>query len=149
MIEYRTETYSGSYVRDVTEVFLFEIKELGNTDILETLKDSLYISDSTKEIIKTLIREIEDTGFVDDMSDDDFTNVVIRPILKDILSITGKDIRYAVWLTSYNAVKQIYAGREDTIDAYETSSVILSDLGVDGRLYGYEMFPMPLSITNN
>lgn len=37
---YRTETCSGSCVRDLEEILRFEIGELGNTDVLEYLKEN-------------------------------------------------------------------------------------------------------------
>lgn len=40
-IKYRTESFSGAEIRDVTDIICYEVSELGNTDILETLSQGL------------------------------------------------------------------------------------------------------------
>ena len=53
-IMYRSEDSSGSGVRDIIEVMVFEIYELGNTDILEYVSEH-YLSDDTKQDIDKVI----------------------------------------------------------------------------------------------
>lgn len=58
---------------------------------------------------------------------------------------TGKKIRYALWLADKDAVEDMYEGNERDIYAYNVDdAVVLSDLGYDGTLYGFEEMPEPI-----
>lgn len=48
-------------------------------------------------------------------------------------------------LASREDVLDLYEADPDDIDEYEVSDVILSDIGHDGRLYGYTNDPEPVN----
>jgi hypothetical protein len=55
------------------------------------------------------------------------------------------NVRYALWLADKDAVEELYDGDELDVYPYETdNAIILSDLGYDGTLYGFEEMPEPL-----
>ena len=163
-IMYRTESYSGAGERSAREVIAFEAGELNNADILETLLESGLITDtpsdnpnakntpwwdkSIADKARCMIKEIDEEGFVDDMDEDDFL-AVADEILASVKEKTGKDIKFALWLCDKEAIATHY-GKDmcDEYDysAYEVGPVILSDLGTDGKLFGYEVMPEALNI---
>lgn len=152
MIRYRTESFGGSIYghgeRDAAAVMAFETKELGNTDILEYLRTSVLKDSSLAAKMKDFERELEENYCIDDMSLDDMEGF-FKEVLAEIKNESGHNIRYALWLADPPVVlsPDCGYGRDLTddfpVDAYETGPVILSDLGYDGTLYGYEEYPEP------
>jgi hypothetical protein len=144
---YRTETYSGSGVRKAKDVIMFEITELGNTDILKTVlhgftpEKTPYIHNSTLiHDLTVLQKEVDATGCTS-MSEEALSTV-IDSLLDDIQTCTGHRVNYVLWLTDEKSCREIYTDfPEQSIDKYPTSAVILSDLGSDGILFGYENMP--------
>lgn len=149
MIRYRTESFSGTGERDAAAVMAFETKELGNTDILEYLRTYVLEDSSLAAKMKDFERELEENYCIDDMSLDDMEGF-FKEVLAEIKNETGHNIRYALWLADPPVVlsPDCGYGRDLTedypIDAYETGPIILSDLGYDGTLYGYEDYPTPV-----
>lgn len=137
-IMYRSEDSYGSGVRDVLDVMVYELYELGNTDILEYICDH-YFDEEMKRQCSMMILSIE-TG---DVFEDDIIDIA-KASLETIKEKTNKDIRYCLWLAEKDVVDEMYAYDESNIDAYYTSDVILSDLGRDGILFGYEKEPEPI-----
>lgn len=70
------------------------------------------------------------------------STIFCERILELLNKKTGKDLKYCLWLADLEAVLKLYKGVN--VDTYETSSVVLSDLGYDGSLYAYEESPTPL-----
>lgn len=142
-IMYRSEDSSGSGVRDIIEVMVFEIYELSNTDILEYVSEH-YFSYNIKRDMHRLINYIEN----DELSEND-----IRELCKDIVDEINKNtkhnLKYALWLANKGAVIDMYAYDELNIDAYYTSDIILSDLGYDGILFAYDKEPKPINSIYN
>lgn len=145
MLRYRTETFSGEGFRDAAEVMAFETFELGNTDIPEYLCSHQLKGSSLAPALESITKELDDNGFVDDMSWDEKVNF-FREVLGDLSKVTGVNITHALWLADPNTVLNFY-GKDLTpdsyIDAYEPGPVILTDLGHDGALYGYDHDPYP------
>ena len=163
-IRYRTESYSGSGVRDAASIIAFECVELQNNDILETLISSGYIkNDILRQEMKDLVAlndgtkdEYEVPQSIADLygCENDEDVQFAERILAEVNKNTGKNIRYALWLADYDIV----AGRDqqsgdygydmgenpDT-DAYEVSDIVLSECDPDGTLYGYESYPRPVA----
>ena len=142
---FRNPYYAGDGEVKAFEVMSFEILELGNTDILYTLLENGLIQDQLLlESISSVANYIEDFGgpgyYVEDHTCED----VIHNILKEIKRVTGKDIRVALWLASKEAIIKYYDGSENNIIEYPTSDVVLSDLGEQGSLFGYESMPRPV-----
>lgn len=152
MIRYRTESFGGSVYgygeRDAAAVMAFETKELGNTDILEYLCAHALADCPLVSKMQGFVRELEENYCIDDMSLDDMEGF-FKEALEEIDRLYGVNIRYALWLADPPVVlsPDCGYGRDLTddfpIDAYETGPIILSDLGYDGTLYGYEEYPTP------
>lgn len=145
MLRYRTESFSGTGSRDAAEVMAFETFELGNTDIPEYLCSYQLKGSSIAPALETITKELDDNGFVDDMSWEEKVDF-FREVLEDLSKVTGVNTTHALWLADPNTVLNFY-GKDLTpdsyIDAYEPGPVILTDLGHDGTLYGYDHEPYP------
>lgn len=164
-VGYRTETYAGSGVRDVSQVFSFEILELGNVDILDTLLDeTLFIQDENlRRDMRWASEYLMENGaphwdgdneeYPDDTEDDKKLRALIPKIIDEVRKYSGFDIKYALWLADYDEVMRndenggygVYITDPATdIQKYHTSPVILSYLGTMGILYGYVDEPQPI-----
>lgn len=140
-ILYRAERYSGSGVRDAASVLTFEVCELANTDILAYCLEHYNLKKMHFDNnLRVLQESIEDGNAVDEKD----IRILMEDLLKNIENETGHIVKYALWLASKESVISNYDGTEDSIDAYECGSVILSDLGEDGVLYGYQTKPVKI-----
>ena len=98
-----------------------------------------------KKNINDIIDNIEDVE-----EDDEDIKYMLNEIIYCIEEETGVKVNYALWLAEKDAVIKYYEGDERDIYGYDTSNaVILSDLGEDGILFGYEEEPKPVKIFNN
>lgn len=61
-IKYRTESFSGTEVRAVRDVICYEVCELGNTDILETLANGLLKGTPYGPKVEELIMRVYQDG---------------------------------------------------------------------------------------
>lgn len=95
--------------------------------------------------MKNMAEEWDRNGYVDDMSESDQIEFVEK-LRQELSAQVGQDIQYALWLADKACVQGFYGGRDSDIACYETSNVILSDLGQHGILFGYEFEPFPLDI---
>ena len=149
MIGYRTEELFGEGDRDAASVMAHETFYLSNTDILDTLSQTLFqnteYSKELRHMSDVINCEIDDEKieqFLDDAFDDEELGInYFNNVLKEIKKITKKDIKYVLWLCdSIEDIKQEYEINEPFIsfNIYEKSDIVLSDLGVEGKLYGYE-----------
>lgn len=159
MIKYRTERLWGEGYRNVAEVMAHEVFELQNTDILDTLSETILSNTNKgkelKKISSVISCKMEDEN-IENMLDEYYENEELaieffKEVLQAIKSITGKDIKYCLWLcdTKEDIINEYDMNKEldnNSFDAYEDSSIILSDLGVGGKLYGYEEYPKPCNI---
>lgn len=71
--------------------------------------------------------------------------LIVRNIIYCLNRHYHVNLKYCLWLSSREVVKDLYGGTDETIDAYNTSSFILSDLGQDGKLFAYEHLPQRLN----
>ena len=143
-MRYRSEATFGQEYRDAAEVMSFETFELGNTDIISTLKNNI-LKDSPLKYKLGVYEKALDEDYLN-INYDDYGKQFFKEVVNEINKITGKDIKYCLWLADIEGVKS-YSTEEDgelsddLIDAYEESDIILSELGFDGTLYGYEELP--------
>ena len=155
MIGYRTEELFGEGYRDAASVMAHETFYLSNTDILDTLSQTLFqnteYSKELKHMSDVINCEIDDEKieqFLDDAFDDEELGInYFNNVLKEIKKITKKDIKYALWFCdSIEDIKKEYEINEPFIsfNIYEKSDIVLSDLGVAGKLYGYESKPISI-----
>lgn len=155
-IGYRTEQLYGEGYRDAAAVMAHEVFELQNTDILDTISDTIFKNTETGAKLKHLSDVINCKTNDDDLDtfcDEAFEDETIgmayfTDILDELKNITGKDIKYVLWLCDSIAdIKREYESENIDVkltvfDTYETSDIILSDLGTGGKLYGYEHEPI-------
>lgn len=134
-VMYRTECAYGSGVRDIVQVIFWEITECCNVDIPDYIVKN-HRKCLSERTFKNLILILNNDGL------SELTVLeTIRDTIKEMNKYYGLDLKYCLWLTSREAVTKIYNGDEYNIDKYETSDIILSDLGYDGKLFAYEKFP--------
>ena len=164
-MKYRTEQLWGEGYRDAAKVMAHEVFELRNTDIIKTLSETILKDTEMSHLLRVLGEEIEndcifigDNGLLYDIvknySNDDkyktLGSTFFEEVLHTIKEETGKDIKYCLWLcdspqdiiNSYDINHEL---NENSFDCYEESDVILSDLGVEGKLYGYVSIPVPIN----
>lgn len=141
---YRTESAYGSQNRDIREVLLFEIVELGNTDVLDYVVK--HYAESFPDELLGHLKAISDESGISKYSDQELCNIVNQTV--DCLSCHfNVKLMYCLWLADKEAVIDLYGGTEETMDAYSTSDFILSDLGRDGILFAYESLPQPINMS--
>lgn len=160
-VGYRSDDLFGDGYRDAVDVMTHEIFELWNADILDTLADGIlkdtdiavdmnhlaYDLRSPRASYFADILEKEDQSIAEEKS-----RVFIRSILDTVKKKTGKDIKYVLWLS--DSVDDVITEYElnETItefDEYSTAdSVVLSDIGKGGKLFGYEKLPAAIRTVN-
>ena len=106
MIGYRTEQLYGEWYRDAASVMAHEVFVLGNTEILDILSETLLKNTRyCKQLLQ--LSDVINENVVDDnleaFLDEAFDNENIRidyfnVLLDEIKKITGKDIKYVLWL---------------------------------------------------
>jgi hypothetical protein len=140
-IRYRTEM-SDSSERDAVSVMLFEITELHNTDILEYVRDNYNLPNILKRNIDEYIENIDEIE-----EGDENVAYMLKEILGCIEDETTITVNYALWLADKDSVIDNYEGSEREIYGYKIdNAIVLSDLGWDGTLYGFEDEPEPVEI---
>ena len=136
-IMYRSEDSYGSGVRDILDIMTFEIYELKNIDILEYTLEHYLQNSNIEETVENMIADIE-------IFNEEEVYKVCKLIINEINKQTDHNLKYALWLAEYDAVSNMYSFDESSIEAYNTSDIILSDLGYDGILFGYDEEPEPI-----
>ena len=163
IMKYRSELLFGDGYRDAAAVMAHEVFELENTDILTTLRTTILKESSISDKLRILEEEMEsgdistdDNGELYDMyqthdsySADTCASVqFFHDVLEEIKNVTGKDIKYALWLCDEKENVYDYDIHheltDDDIDVYEETDIVLSDIGVGGKLYGYETELKPI-----
>lgn len=141
---YRTETYSGSLERRFAHVLRFELFELGNSHIFdELIQNGLVRTQELVAQMKSMVEEWEENGYVDDMPETDQLEF-LEKVRLEISAQTGRNIQYALWLAEKPYIQKFYGGTDCDTESYETSDVVLSNLGHSGILFGYELEPCSL-----
>ena len=169
-IGYRTETFFGEGYRNAASVMAHETFVLDNTDILSYLIDSDLIDQGTKDYLQVYVTLMEEgrliyTGYATDYEEmlyryrknEEDRIEFFQEVLDDIKSRKGIDVNYVLWLcdspedafNSYNIeqynIEQNISMADVEFDGYLKSNVILSDIETEGKLYGYEKEPKPVT----
>lgn len=159
-VGYRSDDLFGDGYRDAVDVMAHEIFELQNADILDTLADGVLKDMDIAENLKHLSYDIgapRAVYFADILEEDADTaeekaKAFVREILDAVREKTGKDIKYVLWLSgSVGDVITEYELNEaiTEFDEYSTAdSVVLSDIGKGGKLFGYEKLPAEIRIVD-
>lgn len=160
-VGYRSDSIFGDGYRDAVDVMAHEIFNLWNSDILDTLANGVLKDMDIAEHLKRLSYDISSPKavyFTDILEEEDQSiaegkiRVFIRSILDTVKEKTGKDIKYVLWLS--DSVDDVITEYElnDSItefDEYSTAdSVVLSDIGKGGKLFGYEKMPAAIRTVN-
>lgn len=138
MIMYRLEQLYGSGVRDLQEIIVFEISELGNTDVLIYSLSHYreYFSDNLAGRLESFINN-EEYFEAHESYIRDLVNIYLRALSTKF----GYPLKYGLWLAEKS---RFSIEMQPELDAYYTSDVVLSDLGLDGKLFAYEHMPEPI-----
>lgn len=160
-VGYRSDDLFGDGYRDAVDVMAHEIFELQNADILDTLADGVLKDMDIAENLKHLSYDIgapRAVYFADILEEEDTdiaegkAKAFVREILDAVREKTGKDIKYVLWLSgSVDDVITEYELNEPIteFDEYSTAdSVVLSDIGKGGKLFGYEKLPVEIRIVD-
>lgn len=160
-VGYRSDDLFGDGYRDAVDVMAHEIFELQNADILDTLADGILKDTDIAEDLKHLSYDIgapRAVYFADILEEEDTdtaeekAKAFVREILDAVREKTGKDIKYVLWLSdSVDDVITEYELNESIteFDEYSTAdSVVLSDIGKGGKLFGYEKLPAEIRIVD-
>ena len=130
---------------DAREVIKHEIFDLYNIDILDNLRIKFGSSLNDKFHSK-IVNIINDMSFCPELLNPDD---IVSEIIGMINEFYHTDIKYVMWLCdSISDIRSSYEIHSDTdlmFYEYDKSKVILSDLGRDGKLYGYECIPFTTS----
>lgn len=160
-VGYRSDDLFGDGYRDAVDVMAHEIFELQNADILDTLADGVLKDMDIAENLKHLSYDIGSPRavyFADILEEEDTdtaegkAKAFVREILDAVREKTGKDIKYVLWLS--DSVDDVIAEYElnesiTEFDEYSTAdSVVLSDIGKGGKLFGYEKLPTEIRIVD-
>lgn len=131
---------SDSSERKAIPVMLFEITELHNTDILDYVMNHYHLPGILMQNIQDYIDNVDDIE-----EGDENVEYMLKEILGCIEDETGINVNYALWLADREAVEELYDGDELDVNAYDIdNAIVLSDLGYDGTLYGFEEMPEPI-----
>lgn len=160
-VGYRSDSIFGDGYRDAVDVMAHEIFELQNADILDTLADGVLKDMDIAENLKHLSYDIgaPRAVYFADILEEEYTDIAegkakafVREILDAVREKTGKDIKYVLWLSgSVDDVITEYELNEPIteFDEYSTAdSVVLSDIGKGGKLFGYEKLPAEIRIVD-
>ena len=152
---YRSELLFGEGYTEAGPVLAHETFVLQNTDILRHLGNGILAGTEASErmlhIADVMDGEAKDesvSAFLDRCYHDSdectegttFFRDTVLPAIKDK---TGRDIRHVMWLCdcpedvidAYGSIEPI---TRDDIDEHKVGDVLLSDIGIDGKLWGYE-----------
>lgn len=146
MIKYRTEELSGSGCREIFDVLKFEIFELTNNDIFLTLIEKSKTCKKCQDnfiSIYQIFRIWKNSDSHVNINEND----VINELISNINDFYEDEINHCLWLC--NSVEDIdssygemlHGDETITIDMYECGNIVLSDLGLEGSLYGFNRLP--------
>lgn len=144
-------------IRDAARVICFEMFELGNTDIPDTVYYK-YIQPNLEALYPIYHESINQIRVLIDVEDRDKAKdwmysleghrdymLLALAILDMVNKICHTKVHYVLWLASKEKVVNYYNGNKKNMQEYTTSPIVLSDLGDEGILFGYENEPTPIT----
>lgn len=169
-ILFRTESYSGSGVRNIEDVIEYKMSELRNKDIPRYVLEHYDIGQALRLDLQAILRD-DPAGEYPFLGDGAGHGVCDMKDLQDLVSrmidelsaglgqntedgrrVNDMRLRYALWLAPLRAVSEHYVRGDGSAQAYSTASrtlynperVVLSDLGDEGVLLAFADEPQPL-----
>lgn len=169
-ILFRTESYSGSGVRNIEDIIEYEMSELRNKDIPRYVLEHYDIGEALRLDLQAILRD-DPAGEYPFLGDGTGHGVSERADLKDLISqmldelsamlgqntedgqrVNAMRLRYSLWLAPLVAVNEHYLRGDGSAQAYATASrtlynpkpIVLSDLGEEGVLLAFADEPQPL-----
>lgn len=144
-IGYRNHEYYGANETGLDSIIQYEIGELGNSDIIDTVLDTFQVNAEEKHTLEAALDILEDEGYLGDTA--------LDLVVKTLLNIIWKkypNARYGLWLCETpDAVERWYDGNKDNILTYRIENEQpISDLGFNdqGCLFVYDK---PIGNYNN
>ena len=124
-------------MRGIRDIIEYEMAELRNADIPRYVLGRYALSDGLRKDLEDILA-LEESGEYPFTGDRGQLLDTIDALLKEVGDLKGTPVRYGLWLAPYETVRLRYCspGSRD-IDRYQTSDIVLSDLGEDGILFGY------------
>lgn len=138
---FRNDDISEGQTNDIIEIMTYEICELGNSDTLDYCIDHYKLSGKVINQAEQLIQMLDEGECLDIDEDGDKVRNICRQIIAEVSKLTNINVKFGLWLTDKESVIELYDGTEDNISEYKTSEAVISDLGSDGVLFGYEEMP--------
>jgi hypothetical protein len=133
---YRDDTLYGDGYVDAARVLTYEIGELGNYDVLEYLAMTCLVGTDIGEQWPEVNNDVEVDEFFEARGG--VEHFVRAELLPAIAEATGVRVSTVRWLCrTVDDVVNAYGADPDNVTAYPVGDVLLSDLGVDGQLWGY------------
>lgn len=145
---YRSEQYGGSGIRNLKEVLLYEIRELGNLDVLYYVKSEYGILDDFEirgeelsYVMKNAYSLEEGLIRVDELLYEKGIKEAEK-FVEEIVSFaaerTGNENPTGLWLTDEYNVKRYESeeGEAVMVDIPE-KAIVLSDLSEEGCLFAF------------
>ena len=139
----RIEDAFGSGHRDIADVLNYEIIVLENIDIFECLSVNEVLPIQLRERMISCMNDKLTYGCIQQSTEE--LKIFIRQVIESLNESYGVNFSHCLWLCKKKCVRELYGKSAfDKIDYYEESDVILSDLGVCGKLYAYTYNPNPI-----
>ena len=147
VIGYRYEM-DENHSTDLRAVVEFETLELGNTDILETVKQNFSMTDDELRKVKLALKDWED-------AEDEMKQEAIDACL-DAIGRKYPEAKYCLWLCNskenvYNNYIEPFEGGQEPMDSYDYDEyeieydTPISNLGDEGYLYVFSKNPRPMN----
>ena len=146
MLAYKTNSYEPEESIDVVEVFVNEIFEMENPDILNYLACGILADHPISITMKAYAQEIFIHGNTIFSAKEEQVEFCKR-ILEAVEAKTGYNLKYALRLSDFRTMI-VFFGRnmssEDDYDVYKTGPVVLLHIDSGRNIYGYEDNPVPI-----
>lgn len=146
-VGYRNHEYYGANETGLDSIIRYEIGELGNSDIIDTVLDTFETNIEEKHILEAALDIIENEEYLGDTA--------LDLVVKTLLNIIWKkypNAKYGLWLCETpDAVERWYDGNKDNILTYRIENEQpISDLGFNdqGCLFVYDKPTGNYNITN-
>ena len=136
-VGFRVNNLFGDGIKEPLEVIVYEIYDLGNTDVLNTLANTLFKDTEFGCRLQSFCQVVE-IG-----CEEKTIEIFVHKLIREVETKLGKELKSVLWLCdTVQDLVDSYEVQEDSVfSEYEDGFVVLSDLGKQGKLFGYEGEP--------